>query len=99
MDDVLDALGDVQRRKLLVSLLAHNPQDDTPVIVGSDEEAHLVKDLIRMRHVHLPKLEEYGFIEWNRETHEVSKGPDFEEIRPILELLDAHEDELPTDWL
>jgi hypothetical protein len=26
-------------------------------------------------------------------------GPNFEEIRPLLELLAVHDDELPGDWL
>ncbi|WP_348612718.1 transcriptional regulator [Halobaculum rarum] len=55
--------------------------------------------LTGMKHVHLPKLEEYGFITWNRDTDEVSKGPNFEEIRPLPEMFAAHEDELPDGWL
>jgi hypothetical protein len=34
-----------------------------------------------------------------RKRHGVSKGREFDETRPLLELLDAHEDELPDDWL
>ena len=99
-DDMVDALADVQRRKLLVALLEHNPQDDTPVVIAdSESDADAVERLVTMRHVHLPKLADYGFIEWNEETHEVTKGPKFDEIRPLLELLDDHEDELPADWL
>jgi predicted transcriptional regulator len=99
-DDMVDALADVQRRKLLVALLEHNPQDDTPVVIAdSESDADAVERLVTMQHVHLPKLADYGFIEWNEETHEVTKGPKFDEIRPLLELLDDHEDELPADWL
>ncbi|MFC6871758.1 DUF7344 domain-containing protein [Halobellus marinus] len=96
----MDALADVQRRKLLIALVDHNPQDDLPVVVAdSDNEGDAVERLIAMQHVHLPKLDEYGFIEWNEETHEVTKGPKFEEIEPLLELLEDHEDELPPGWL
>ncbi|WP_436936534.1 hypothetical protein [Halovenus marina] len=99
-DDMVDALANVQRRKLLISLLEHNPQDEAPVVIAdSDSETDAVERLITMQHVHLPKLADYGFIEWNKETHEVMKGPKFDEIRPLLELLDDHEDELPADWL
>lgn len=99
-DDVLDALADVQRRTLLLALLRHNPQDDSPVVVGDTEsEIEAVVSLIEMRHRHLPKLVEYGFIEWDEEHNEVKKGPQFAEIRPLLELLDDHEDELPEGWL
>jgi predicted transcriptional regulator len=99
-DDMVDALADIQRRKLLIALLEHNPQDDTPVVVvDPDDEADTVERLVTMQHVHLPKLVEYGFIEWDEETHEVMKGPDFDEIRPLLELLDDHGDELPDRWI
>lgn len=95
-DDLLDALAHIQRRKLLVALLGHDPQDDESVVIDTDEE---LDRLIQMTHVHLPKLEAYGFIDWNRETNEVSRGPQFEEIRPLLELLQSHEDDLPAEWL
>lgn len=99
-DDMADTLGHVQRRKLLVALLAHNPQDDTPVVVAdSESDAEAVERLVTMRHVHLPKLVDYGFIEWDEAAHEVTKGPTFDQIKPLLELLANHEDELPDDWL
>jgi len=97
---MVDALAAVQRRKLLVALLDHNPQDDTPVVIAdSERDADAVERLVTMQHLHLPKLADYEFIEWNKDTHEVTKGPKFDEIRPLLELLATHEDELPADWL
>lgn len=99
-DDALDALADVQRRKLLLSLLDHNPQDGDPVAIGGTEsETEALQRLTTMNHVHLPKLVDYGFIEWDREANEVSKGPEFVEIRPLLELLDEHADDLPEEWV
>lgn len=98
-DDMLDMLRHIQRRKLLVALMDHNPQDDTPVVVDSNDDTDSLERLVQMQHIHLPKLAEYEFIEWDRDTHEVSKGRNFEQIRPLLELLDNHQDELPSDWL
>jgi len=99
-NDILDALANVQRRTLLVRLLDHNPQDDTPVVVAdSERDRDAIDRLVSMQHVHLPKLEEYGFIEWDQNSHEVRTGPNFEEIQPVLQLLAAHSDELPDDWL
>lgn len=99
-DEALDALGHIQRRKLLIALLEPNPQSDSPAVPGStsDEIAEL-ENFVEMKHVHLPKLVEYGFIEWEKEQNEVRKGPDFVEIRPLLELLHDHEDELPAGWI
>lgn len=99
-DDMVEALADIQRRNLLVALLEHNPQNDSPVgIADSGSEGAAVERLVTMNHVHLPKLVDYGFIHWDEESHEVRKGPNFDEIEPLLELLDDHEDELPPDWL
>ena len=99
-DEMLHLLSKVQRRKLLVALLDHNPQDDSPRVVGeSATETGALSSMIEMHHAHLPKLEDYGFIVWDRDSNEVSKGPEFGEIRPLLELLRDHEDELPDGWI
>lgn len=98
-DELLDALASVQRRRLLVALLVHNPQDEAPPSVAEEGKAAEVERLVKMEHVHLPKLDEYGFIDWDREANEVNKGERFEEVRPLLELLADHEEELPNDWL
>lgn len=105
-DDVIDALADVQRRRILISLMAHNPQDvssaesdDSATGTDAAAETDAVDRLVSMHHVHLPKLDDYGIVDWDQETDEVVKGPNFEEIRPLLELLQDHEDELPDEWL
>jgi len=100
IDQALDALAHAQRRRLLISLLDHNPQNDSPELsYVPGERSDTVERLIEMEHAHLPKLVEYEFIEWDREKNEVAKGPKFDEIRPLLELLTDHEDELPDEWL
>lgn len=54
---------------------------------------------IGLTQVHLPKLADMGFIEWNQETSEISKGPDWDEIAPLLQLMHDHWDELSESWL
>jgi len=99
-DEKLDALGHIQRRTLLRALVTSNPQDDESVVIDASESADTeLARLVELQHITLPKLEAYGFIRWNRKTNEVSKGPTFEEIRPLLELLVDHEDQLPGGWL
>lgn len=100
-DEAIRALSNVHRRRLLAALLEHNPQEDSVSIpegvhVG-DEELELLQ--AEMYHNHLPLLEEVGFIEWDRDAHEIVKGPTFDEIRPLIELIDAHADELPDGWV
>ncbi len=96
-DELLDAIGHVRRRKLLRTLLSHNPQDDESLVIDSDEsEDEGAERLIQMHQVHLPKLESRGLITWDQNNNKVSRGPNFEQIRPLLELLVAHEEALPT---
>lgn len=98
LDDTFDALASRQRRRVIVSLLDHNPQPDQ--LEGAIAEADGENERIRaaMYHNHLPKLEARGFIRWDRNTHRIEKGPAFGQIRPLVELLDSHASELPGAW-
>lgn len=86
-DRIFDALAASERRQLLIALLEHDSQE-TSVLLGvpwqipqSDEER------VSHRHVHLPKLESYGFIEWDRAEERITKGQRFAEVEPVVELL------------
>lgn len=101
MDTVFHVLENQHRRRLLVALLDHNPQNvDDPPIRSAGERT--VEDgesyRIQMMHTHLPKLEAVGFIEWNRDTNAVRKGSQFDGVRPLLEVLQNHASKLPNDW-
>lgn len=52
---------------------------------------------VELCHIHLPKLEAEGVIEWDRETGTVSRGPAFEEIESALQLLAANPGAFPGD--
>lgn len=102
LDVALRILADKFRRRLLIALVDHNPQDDNdtqiPANVTLDEEE--IRDIqIAMAHTHLPKLEDYGFIEWDTDENVIRRGPQFEEIKPLLELIQNQADEFPDDWL
>lgn len=101
VDKLFEALSNPYRRQLLVALLDHNPQDDRdrdPLnIIADDIEPEVLE--IELVHLHLPKLEEMEFINWDRTTNEISKGPNWKEIKPLLTLIYDHQDELPENWL
>ncbi len=101
MDEYFKALSNVHRRRLLVALLDHNPQQDAVDVPEEVDKGDISLEALRLElyHSHLPRLEEAGFIRWNRDTHEVTRGPNFDEIRPLLELIRNHPDELPDDRL
>ncbi|TYL38429.1 transcriptional regulator [Natronococcus pandeyae] len=88
LDAVLDVLTDRHRRRLLVALLEHDSQTRSNVqipddIIVGDEELERLH--VQMYHVHLPKLEAAGLVEWDRTTNEVQRGPQFETVRPLLD--------------
>jgi len=98
MDQYITALSDVQRRRILVELLDRDLQTDggtlppETVVEKTHEEAELY-------HNHLPWLADADFVRWNRNTNEVVEGPRFEEIEPLIELLDDNATQLPGNWV
>lgn len=97
-DKIAETLADVHRRKALIKLLESetvrlNTQDGT----SSPPDGRVSP--IQMHHVHLPKLDDHGFIDWDTDTGEVTRGPSFEEVRPVLEVLHDRRDALPADYL
>ncbi len=61
-------------------------------LASSQTIAEADEDSIGMHHIHLPKLEEYGFIEWDRDNDLVTQGPRFDEVRPSLRLVAEQQD-------
>lgn len=68
-------------------------------LAGDDEISGADKSRVRLHHVHLPMLVENGFVEWDDEENTVVKGPRFETIRPVLELLEDNCEALPEGWV
>lgn len=97
-DKVYEALAHEQRRRLLFGLVEKNPQTDSPIDLDTPPDGVLADetDRIEYKHVHLPKLEEYGFIEWTPSISCVERGPRFDEIRPLLERLAEHHEKHPA---
>jgi hypothetical protein len=90
---LFDALANDTRRHVLFALL------DEPewLPVGPDSalcrEREQDSTYVRLRHVHLPKLCQWGYITWNREADEVTRGPAFDEIQLALTALRDRQDE------
>jgi hypothetical protein len=87
-NETFDALANEHRRALLVALSKNDSQDVSEHASVSEGRSGPISDQrarIEMHHLHLPKLEDYGFVRWDEGTGEVTRGPQFEEIRPLLE--------------
>lgn len=57
-------------------------------LASSRELPSVDEALVRMHCVHLPKLAAYGFVEWDQTDNLVTRGERFDDVEPVLELLD-----------
>jgi len=100
LSEKFDVLSHPERRRLLVALDDHNPRDENEFVAnsvaGDGDNLELLQ--LEMYHQHLPKLEEAGFIDYDRDSDAIMCGPRFEEIEPLIKLMNDHQDELPDDW-
>lgn len=96
LDDKFAILSKRQRRLILLRL-QHNEekQESAMLFRGGDETEETETQLV---HNHLPRLKQAGYIEWDQDTGRISKGPNYDEIKPLLDLIENHADELPPDW-
>ncbi|WP_411964821.1 hypothetical protein [Haloferax sp. YSMS24] len=97
-DTQLSAIRHVERRQLLLALLETDPYVAEPLDVSrvrSDIDGERLK--LQMYHVHLPLLERMGVVEADGSPYHVRRGPNFDDIVPLLRFLDSHRHELPPD--
>jgi len=101
LNEAFAALSHPYRRQLLLALLIANPQDDRncdPLdLLDDDTDTALLET--ELVHTHLPKLESMGAITWDRETGEISKGPEWDAFAPLIQLIHDHRAELPDGFL
>jgi 6-phosphofructokinase len=94
VDRMLDALGHVERRALPVALLSEDDGAASRVAVEAVDSVDGPEGaLIARQHTHCPKLAAEGIVDWDRDANTISKGPNFEAVRPLLERLVDYERE------
>lgn len=100
LDDVFSALSNTPRRRVLSTLADRDPRNtaefQSAELAIHDEEREAAR--VMLHHTHLPKLERAGFIDWDRGSDTITRGPNFEDIHPVIRLLHDHRDELPDEW-
>lgn len=95
-DRALTALSHACRRRLLFELYEEVNSGEGESISYTDIAPFgTEKRRISLNHAHLPKLEEDGYITWNESAKTITKGPRWEEIEPLLELIHSNLYELP----
>ena len=111
---LFDLLGERDRRRLLLLLCEEESvtvpdglrtrgataREDSGAIGANPEDERGSDQLtLRLRHCHLPKLEEEGLVRWDREAGTVTRGPRFASVEPALELIAANPEKFPGDLL
>jgi hypothetical protein len=81
-----------ERRAVLFALRDADPDDD--ILARVDDGTAGSDHRTKMRHGHLPKLADCGLIDWDRTADTVRRGPAFEEIEPLLDVLVTSQDTL-----
>lgn len=99
-DEMFDVLGHACRRWLLTQLSDVGARDG---VESLSEEQILDNDVLEpfieeMFDTHLPMLTKAKFIVWDENDRVIERGPRFDEIVPLIELIIEHEDELPDEW-
>lgn len=100
LSEALRTVANEHRRRLLAGLVERDTRESYTFHVSGEasnpEERNRLRTLIY--HSHLPMLEDAGYVEWDRAETKLARGPQFDEIRPLIELLDEHADDLPASW-
>lgn len=96
-DDMLYVLSNIHRRTLLLSLFEAEQDGRREIDVAAYSESVPDVRFAQLYHNHLPKLADYGFINYT-DQRTITTGPNFDEISPLLELLHTHRDELLHSW-
>lgn len=92
-DELFDALANEHRRRILFDLVDETRHRELPVAIDATQETSDDRPAadIELSHVHLPKLDDYDFVDWNPGTDSVETGSRFSDVRPILEQLCDHQ--------
>ncbi|MEF8937890.1 MAG: GAF domain-containing protein [Halovenus sp.] len=88
MNTLMEVLGNEVRRLIVLSLLDDSTENILELLERETDIEHVETTL---RHIHLPKLEEAGYVELSPDLNTIYPGPDFSEIEPFLRQLDEYQ--------
>ena len=81
---VFELLSNGHRHRLLRTLLEEGSTTAIPPSDDTGPEAKPESVRLALYHIHLPKLDDAGLIEWDRDRNQVSKGPKFKTVVDLL---------------
>lgn len=93
LDRLFECLSHHHRRLILSQLQEERSIPETAILEQFPEPNERAR--IHLHHRHLPKLVKTGYVNWDQQTNEVSRGPCFKQIARFLEPLSTIADEWP----
>jgi GAF domain-containing protein len=84
LDTVMDILSRQARRRILLTLVDDTTENSVRALERAINEPN---PRIQLYHVHLPRLEQADYIEWDRDSNTITRGKNFSEVESLLGLL------------
>jgi hypothetical protein len=96
LNELFEILSHGYRRHILRALADSDQQTNGGIgtILRSEGEEEPDVLELELRHNHLPKLDDYGLVDWNPSTETLTRGPRFEEVEPFLDVVDENRDDV-----
>ena len=97
-NQVFRVLSAEPRRQLIVSLLDCPADQSVPLpesAINPNVPTHPERLKSDLQHNHLPKLADFGFIEWQTEPLVAYRGPRFEDVAVVFEALHLSAADIP----
>jgi hypothetical protein len=100
VDELFDALSRAPRRRILAAFADGSSRGEDVFYLADLVPADAERDafLTMLHHVHLPYLDDAGFVDWDRQSKTVRRGPKYDDIAPFIELAVSNQDDLPEGW-
>lgn len=97
-NEVFDTLSAEPRREIIISLLDEPKECRLPLPEAAESPNQSMDSetvAVHLRHQHLPKLTEAGYVRWANEPFCVQRGPNFDEPAFMIENVFESMDEIP----
>lgn len=97
-DEMFNILSAEPRRMILFALLNEPPGRRLPLPEAAESPNQSIDSemlALKLRHHHLPKLVDMGYVMWEDDPFCVQRGPDFAEPAFILGLVNESIDDIP----
>lgn len=88
LDTVFRVLSATDRRRILLAVKYGSLELQGETLVRGDVTVPV--DAVSAVHNHLPKLADSGYVDWNRDSGEITKGERFDLLEPFLEVVEQH---------